>query len=62
MTLSIASRGPSIRIPVLPVSILLALFLGAVLPGPPARAGDDGEWSIEILAQSDSHAELRPCT
>jgi hypothetical protein len=41
---------------------LLTALLAAVLPASLARAADDGLWTVNIIGQSDSHAELRPCT
>jgi len=45
----------------LPLLFLLALF--AVFPSAVAPAAESSDiWSLDILAQSDSRAELRPCT
>ena len=44
------------------VFLILALWaLGAVAAAPVWAEGGD-TWTLDILGQSDSHAELRPCT
>ena len=41
-----------------------ALLLIAAAPPPASPAGplEVAAWTVDILAQSDSRAELRPCT
>jgi hypothetical protein len=44
------------------LSLILPLWvLGAVAAAPLWAEGGD-TWTLDILGQSDSHAELRPCT
>ena len=44
------------------LSLMLAFGVLGAVSAAPAWAEDADTWTLDILGQSDSHAELRPCT